>query len=237
MRSCFIGAAAFALVGLLGLFPQRACSQDVTKARSATGHINRIRLHENRFALERRGQPDLELQVRDGATLERQGRPARLADFVEGERVTVTYLPGAGMGQAVSMRDAPLSTADVRREVRRTFESARNYGYEKKAEYEKKLKRVLGDLNERTADLQEKAKEAGAAAQKRYQKELDELQQTRKVVEDKLERVRRATPGAWEEVKSGLRSAAVDLQKAFERARSRFEKEQNPAKPDPQKKD
>jgi hypothetical protein len=48
------------------------------------------------------------------------------------------------------------------------------------------------------------------------------LQKKSDVVRDKLAQVKAAAPGAWDDLKTGVNNALDDLQRAWDKARSRI---------------
>jgi chromosome segregation ATPase len=144
------------------------------------------------------------------------GHSARLDEILAGQRVRVTYRPAGGRNQVTALTARKTTGQDVAREVREALQAVGQYTYQQKDEYERRLRTVLGDLDDRIDDLQQRAREATADARKRLDPQIRELQQKRSVVTEKLEKVKAAAPGAWDDLKTGIRKAVEDLQRALD---------------------
>lgn len=217
------GVRVSTLFAFLTLFAAAAAADEPAReARETTlrGKITRLRADEGRLTVRTRAGEEMTFDVRPDTRLSLRGREARLSDFREGQRVRVTYESAGGAHRLVSVAAPAVSLDDVRREAREALESARNYGYERRVEYQKKLEPVLHDLDERIAELKERAAAAGADAKRRMEPQIEELSAKRDAVREKLSRVRDAAPGAWDDVKAGVGKAVDDFQKAFDRLRT-----------------
>lgn len=210
--SALFGVLAAAAVAVAADDPAREGRGTIVRAT-----ITRLHADEGRVTVQARGGEEMTFDVRPDTRLRLRGRDARLADFRAGQRVRLVYESTDGGNRLVSLASPAVSLEDVRREAREAFESAKNYTYERKAEYQKKLEPVLHDLDERIADLKERAAAAGAEARRRYARQIDDLSAKRDAVRDKLVRVCDATPEAWEDVKAGVGKAVNEFHKAFDR--------------------
>lgn len=88
--------------------------------------------------------------------------------------------------------------------------------------YVQKFEAQLRELGARMEQLRARADKAEAQAKISYDKQLRELNQKKTVVEQKLEELRGAGAGAWEDLKSGFDSAWTELQKTADHMFARF---------------
>jgi hypothetical protein len=194
------------------------------KAVTVTGRIAQLQPDEHQVKVTTTDGKTLTLVLDNRSKVQRHQQEAKLSQFREGERVRVTYEPQPQGNRVVSLTAAPMTAAEVSREFREALKAAKTYTFEQKDEYAKRLRPVLRDLDDRIKELKAQASQAGEEARKRLEPQIAQLRQQRQVVEQKLEKIKAATPAAWEEIKSGISSAVSDLQKAFERASSQFSK-------------
>lgn len=88
--------------------------------------------------------------------------------------------------------------------------------------YVQKLHAKLDEWNAEIDKLKAKADKAKAESRLEYQKEIETLQERRKRTEEKLEKLRQAGEGAWQDLKSGVQNAMNAMETALKSARSRF---------------
>jgi len=89
--------------------------------------------------------------------------------------------------------------------------------------YVKKLQAKLEEWDAEIDKLQAKMKGAQADAQRNYEAQLNELRTMRKETLEKMEEVRGASEGAWQDMQTGLEKAWTGLQDAFSKALRRFD--------------
>lgn len=102
-----------------------------------------------------------------------------------------------------------VSAAQVGEEER--YEQGQNTMENKAAEIGKKLD-----------DLEQKIKVAKEEAKADMSRQMDELREMQKKVQKKLKDMKSASGKALQDTKAGAQSALDDLQKAYEKARTRF---------------
>jgi hypothetical protein len=127
---------------------------------------------------------------------------------------------------AADRKDEKTTAEDVARQFRKTMEAAKSYSYDKKDEYQKKLQVSLDRIDRQIEIWKEKADQASGKARKEYARKVAELKRLRSRAQTQLERVKKATPGAWEDIKSGVSAAMSNLRQAFEKAASHFQKKE-----------
>ena len=94
----------------------------------------------------------------------------------------------------------------------------------KRDEYVEKLKAQLDQWNTEVATWEAKAKVAQASARGEYEKQLEAFRLQRDQATEQLRRVQSASGEAWVELVRGADEAWAGMRKAFEKARSQFQK-------------
>jgi len=94
----------------------------------------------------------------------------------------------------------------------------------KRDEYVEKLKSQLDQWNAEVAKWEAKAKVAQAGARTEYEKQLEAFRRQRDQATEHLRRVQSASGEAWLELVHGADEAWASMRKAFEKARSQFQK-------------
>ncbi len=160
---------------------------------------------------------DWVFRVNDRSSLERRGRPAALDQLTPGMHVQVTFASRDGENQVVSLTTAPVSGAELQKDVRDTLQAAKSYSFEQKDRYGRRLQGVLERVDDRLHQMQREAAREGAEAKQKLQPQIGKLRGLRDRLQARAERVKSATPQAWDELKAGVHSALEDLHNAFEK--------------------
>lgn len=92
----------------------------------------------------------------------------------------------------------------------------------KKEAYEKKLRAQLDEWRAEIDKFQARVDKARADAEIDYQQELEELRDRQRDMEDRLEEMRGAGEGAWDDIRQGADRAWRNMESAFESALARF---------------
>jgi len=211
--------AIVALAALFLLVPAALAAEDQQTVR---GRIQEVRPSTKQLLLTTEGGKELTLRVDDRSRLQQQGKEVALDQFKKGMRVQAVYESRDGGNRLVSLTPALVSAAEVQKEIRDALQAAGAYTYQHRDEYRRRLQNVLDQVNDRIEQLQSQAARAGAEARKEYAEQIDQLRRLRDKVETQAERVKSATPKAWDDLKSGVGAALEDLRKAFEKAGERF---------------
>ncbi len=88
--------------------------------------------------------------------------------------------------------------------------------------YVDKLHAKLDEWNAQIDKLKAKADQAEAESRIEYNKQITELQERRSETKQKIEGLRNAGEGAWEDLKSGVQLAVDSMEQALNSAMSRF---------------
>jgi hypothetical protein len=91
-------------------------------------------------------------------------------------------------------------------------------------EYVQKLKSQLDEWNAEARKWEAKAKEAQSHMKAGYEKQLTALNARRDEALEQMKRLQGASAGAWQDVMRGADEAWKNMQEAFNKARSHFEK-------------
>ena len=107
--------------------------------------------------------------------------------------------------------------------VKQDTREAKDYTYDKKEEYESRLKYQMLELDAKTEELKGKAANATESVKREFDKDMSELARQKAVLKEKLESVKSSSAAAWEDTKAGTESAWDSVKRTYERARTRFQ--------------
>lgn len=88
--------------------------------------------------------------------------------------------------------------------------------------YVKKMKAILDGCSAEVAELEARAKQHEADAQKKYAAHIETLEKKRKSIGEDLDKMQQAGASAWKGLMAGLGNAVHSLGEAIRSARSRF---------------
>ena len=111
----------------------------------------------------------------------------------------------------------------VEEKAEETYESTKAYLQKQKDEYQAKIEADLHKLNTR---IQELEAEAGKSREEERAKLSESIAEMKKMAEDahaKLNNIKSASAGEWEDLKSGMDTALGNLEKAIDQLRSRLQ--------------
>ena len=92
-----------------------------------------------------------------------------------------------------------------------------------KDQYVQKLHAKLDEWNAEIDRLKARADKAEAESRIEYQNQIQYLQQRRREAEKKIDELRGAGEGAWEDLKAGVQLAWNSMEEAVKSARSKFD--------------
>lgn len=190
--------------------------------KSVRGQLVESRPAEKRFALKTKDGRRLDFQLDPASRVRDDGKPAELSQFKEGTAVRVSYEPRGDKNRVVELSRSSASAADVTREVNDALRSIKDYSFQNRDEYERRLQAALSQVDDQVEDLRERAAGASGEAKERLQQAAQDLQARSRVVRERLQRVRASSAPAWQELRSGVNSAFEELRDAFDRAASHF---------------
>ena len=190
--------------------------------RSVVGKVGTIMPAANRFTLEPRSGPAMTFAVDRESQLRVDDRPARLDQFQPGRQVRVVYAPREGANRVVLMDTTSVTADDLKREVTDALRAAKDYTYQNKDEYRRRLDRLADQMEDRIADLQAQARQATGETKQQLDQAIQDLRGREKVLRKQMDRVSAASADAWGDIKAGVGSALEDLHGAYQKALSRF---------------
>lgn len=85
-----------------------------------------------------------------------------------------------------------------------------------------KMENKAAEIGKKLDELEQKMKTSKDEAKADMSRQMDELREMQKKVHKKLNEMKIASGKAWQDAKDGAQSTMDDLQKAYEKARSRF---------------
>ena len=85
-----------------------------------------------------------------------------------------------------------------------------------------KMENKAAEIGKKLDELEQKMKTSKDEAKADMSRQMDELRELQKKVQMKLKEMKIASGKAWQDAKEGAQATMDDLQKAYEKARSRF---------------
>ena len=117
-----------------------------------------------------------------------------------------------------------VNAREVKQEASQTADTARQFAFEKKEQFLTSAEAKLKECGQKIADFD--AKLATLAfdydAKAEGSKALDALREKRTQLGQQLEKLRQCSQEAWQETKAAVDSAAAEVDKAYENAKSKF---------------
>jgi uncharacterized protein (DUF3084 family) len=117
-----------------------------------------------------------------------------------------------------------VSAREVRRETREAVDAARQFTAENKERFLASTEAKLKECGQKIADFDAKlatlAYDYNAKAE--GTKALDALREKRTQLGQQLEKLRQCSEEAWQDAKTAVESAAAEVDKTYEHAKSRF---------------
>lgn len=110
---------------------------------------------------------------------------------------------------------------DLKKESREALETARQYTAQQKEAFHRRMQGELDEMERKIEGLKREAERASETARREAEKHIRELERETARAETRLKELEAAGGEAWEELKSGLNAALKDLQRSYDRARSR----------------
>ncbi len=190
------------------------------------GKVKSIDTATGRLVVETGQGEQLKMHVGKDTTLRYAGQPADLQRFPPGTKVRLTYERRDDIHHVVEMTHGSVSAAQVKKDVNEALRSVRDYTFQQKDEYERKLQALLRNLDDQVQDLHERAAQASGPAREQLEQSARDLNTRAEVVRQRLQRVRSASADAWQDLRAGVHSALEELRDAFDRAAVHFKRDQ-----------
>lgn len=132
--------------------------------------------------------------------------------------------PSPPPAETVDVEPQPQRTAeDVKREAGEAFETSSQYAKEQAEELHRQLQRKIDELGPQIERLKSQARDLKEQAKPEWDKRIAQLEEQRRVAQQKLDAWKKASPEAWKELKTGASRAWSDLKESYDNAARHFE--------------
>jgi DNA anti-recombination protein RmuC len=102
-------------------------------------------------------------------------------------------------------------------------DTAAQYARQQRDEYVRRAQQELDDLHAKIEDLRAQAAQSGADARDRLDQQIAALQDQWNRSRDRLDKLKRASGEAWQEIQTGVGNALDELKKSYEKAKAKFD--------------
>lgn len=117
---------------------------------------------------------------------------------------------------AAGLRAQSTSGQKAKDDVKQTANDVKTYVGEKKADYEKRTKAELDELDAKIDQLVKKMSDLSQEGKKKAKAQVQALKKKRKATGKKFDKVKAASEKEWDKFKAGVDDAVNDLKKAYE---------------------
>ena len=110
----------------------------------------------------------------------------------------------------------PASGGKVGDDVKQTVHDATATVGEKKADYEKRIKTEMDDLDAKIRRLEKHLSKLSRESEDKQRARVQEMKKKRRAAREKIREVKAASENEWRKIKAGADAALDDLKKAYE---------------------
>jgi hypothetical protein len=114
--------------------------------------------------------------------------------------------------------------ADIKKEAKDLAATTMAYTEEQKAQYQKKIQEKLAQYNQNFMELEAKLVMMNEQAKADLTAEMEKLDDKKTAVATKVKELQGTSGEAWTDLKAGMDKAFMEMDKAYDQAKSRFEK-------------
>ena len=125
--------------------------------------------------------------------------------------------------QANNGTERSVTAQEVKDKYKDAATATKDYVAQNKDDFVASMDNKLKELDAKISELARKSEPYRDEAKAKADKALAELREQRKAAGEQLEKAKQSSAEAWEKVKAGFASAMDDLEKAYEKAKSKFE--------------
>ena len=133
-------------------------------------------------------------------------------------------LSGCGEKEQADSKPAVVSKDDVKKETKEAYDVTKAYTQEQVQAFREQTETKLAEYRKEIDQLQASAEKLAGDAKAKAEKELTALSQKHAQVSEKLKELGSSSENAWEQIKSGIDAAMVDLVSAYKKAAAEFSK-------------
>lgn len=101
-----------------------------------------------------------------------------------------------------------------------TTEKISSYAHERKAEAVAEGKRLIAEADKKLAEMKQQTQHSSAEARAAHAANMKELQQKKRVAQQELAKLQRASSKTWEATKEGFANAYQAMRASFDKATS-----------------
>ena len=113
---------------------------------------------------------------------------------------------------------------DIRKEAKELAATTMAYTEEQKAQYQKKIQEKLAQYNQNFMELEAKLLMMNEQAKADLAAEMEKLDDKKAAVATKVKELQGTSGEAWTDLKAGMDKAFMEMDRAYDQAKSRFEK-------------
>lgn len=117
-----------------------------------------------------------------------------------------------------------VSKEDVKQETREAYEATKAYTQEQVQALRQATETELVEYDKKIDQLQENAAKLGDDAKMKVERQLAELRRKRDAVSEKMKELGASSASAWDQIKSGIDAAMMDLANSYDNAVAEFGK-------------
>jgi chromosome segregation ATPase len=119
----------------------------------------------------------------------------------------------------------------VERDLSRTYQDLKSYGYDKKTQFTAWVQQQLRVLDAHIAELERRVRVASGPARAELERQLSEVQAQRQKLARKAKALEASSAQAWTDLKWGVLAAMDKLEQAYGRASADLERHTRSAQP------
>jgi TolA-binding protein len=108
------------------------------------------------------------------------------------------------------------SLSDVRQKLNETAQVTGEFSAEQMRNFDKSMRAKVEDLGEQLDELSHRGEELAGDAKRRWQEQVNALEERRKQLQGDIARLQNASGDAWQSLRQGIDNAWTDLQEAVD---------------------
>lgn len=129
-------------------------------------------------------------------------------------------------GPVRAAEERKTQAGEVSKEISEAFEAIESYTFARKEEFLKWAEARSQERDARIAEMEKEIERSNEKMRERLKSARDDLREEQRKLAKRMEEVRKSSEAVWEDAKWGFSAALEKLERAYERAKSRFEEEE-----------